>query len=84
MGNINAMRQAYSIVHPGMDVNEFIRIAGNPDGSSIGPDSAVYWWDAPVWKGIFRGGYVHRKVTIFSQNGKIVSWSSDSLDRSNW
>ena len=84
MGNINNMRQAYKSIYPNMDIQEFIKIAGAPDQFQENGQNGYYVWDSPVWKGIFRGGEVHRKIVIYTKNRKIISWNSDSLDRSNW
>ena len=68
-----------------MDIEEFISIVGTPDSvERISNITSYFIWDSPVWKGIFRGGYVHRKIVVHVQNGKIVSWSSENLERSNW
>lgn len=72
------------IVRPGLDISEIVRIAGAPDNANTNGASGCYVWDAPVWKGIFRGGYVHRMITIYFQDSKVVSWSSENLERSNW
>lgn len=85
MGDINLMRSSLQQICGGMDIEEFISIAGRPDSiERISSTTSYFIWDSPVWKGIFRGGNVHRKVVVHVQNRKIVSWNSENLERSNW
>lgn len=85
MGDINLMRSSLQHISAGMDIEEFITLAGRPDEiERISSNTSYFIWDSPVWKGIFRGGNVHRKIVVHVQNGKIVSWSSENLQRSNW
>ena len=85
MGNIDLMRKSLLQIYVGMDIEEFISFVGSPDSiEKISSNTTYFIWDSPVWKGIFRGGNVHRKITIQVQNGKVVSWSSENLERSNW
>lgn len=84
MANIKKMRQAYQGIYPNMPIVEFINIAGYPD-SCIGTfDEGILTWSDSVWKGIFRGGTIHRKVIIFTRKGGIIQFSSENLNASNW
>lgn len=84
MGNIDNMRAAYSIVKLGMDISDFILIAGVPDEKNDNGVDGYYIWNSSVWKGVFRGGYVNRKVVIYTKNRKIISWNLENLERSSW
>lgn len=85
MGNIDSMRSAMQYIYAGMDIEEFINVAGPADEIERLSETTHYFiWDSPVWKGLLRGGYVHRKIVVHVQNSKVVSWSSENLQRSNW
>ena len=84
MANIKKMRQAYNAVYPNMPVAEFVDIAGFPDSCVGTLDDGILTWSDSVWKGIFRGGTVYRKVIIFTRNGGIVQFSSENLNVSAW
>ena len=85
MGDINLMRSSLQQLRPGMDIEEFICLAGRPDEiQRVTSTTSYFIWDSPVWKGIFRGGNVHRKIVVHVQDNKVVSWNSENLQRSNW
>ena len=84
MANIKKMRQAYNAIYPNMPIAEFINIAGFPDSSMGTLEDGIHTWSDSVWKGLFRGGTVFRKVIIFTKNGGIVQFSSENLNVSNW
>ena len=84
MGKIANMRNAYNSISPNISVDEIFKIAGMPD-SVVGTyyDGILTWQDS-VWKGIFRGGIVYRKLIVFTKGGKIVQYSSENLNVSSW
>lgn|GEM_PF-2953021 len=84
MSNINTMRQAFNAIYPNMPIAEFIQIAGCPDSCVGTLENGILTWSNSVWKGIFRGGTIYRKVIIFTKNGEVVQFSSENLDVSNW
>ena len=78
------MRQAYGAIYPNMPIMELINIAGYPD-SCIGTiNEGILTWSDSVWKGIFRGGTIYRKIIIFTKEGKVVQYSSENLNVSSW
>lgn len=84
MANIDNMRRAYNSVHPDTNIKEFINIAGLPDSIVGSIDEGILTWQDSVWKGIFRGGLIYRKVVLFTKGGMIVQFSSENLNLSNW
>ena len=83
MADIKKMRQAYNSIYPNMPIGEFIAVAGYPD-TCIGTfEEGILTWSNSVWKGIFRGGTVYRKVIIFTKNGGICQFSSENLNVSS-
>ena len=84
MANIKKMRQAYNAIYPNMPIAEFVNIAGFPDSCTGTLEEGILTWSDSVWKGIFRGGTVYRKVIVFTKNGGIVQFSSENLNVSTW
>ena len=84
MADIKKIRQAYDIIRLDMHISEITRIAGLPDSCVGTLDDGILTWENSVWKGIFRGGTISRKVIIFTKGGKIVQFTSENLDVSNW
>ena len=84
MANIRKMRKAYQAVYPNMPVAEFINIVGFPDSCLGTLEEGILTWSNHIWKGIFRGGTIYRRVIIFTRNGGIVQFSSENLNVSNW
>lgn len=84
MSKIDKLRKAYNSIYPDMPVKDFVDIAGLPDSIGGTIDEGILTWQDSVWKGIFRGGTVYRKVILFTRGGKIVQFSSENLNVSNW
>lgn len=84
MSKIEKMRQAYNKIYPNMPITEFVIIAGYPD-SCIGTlNNGILTWSDSVWKGIFRGGTIYRKIILCTKNEIIVEFSSENLNVSSW
>ena len=83
MADINKMRQAYNSIYPNMSIAEFIAIAGYPDSCVGTLDEGILTWHNSVWKGIFRGGTIYRKIIIFTKSGGIFQFSSENLNVSS-
>ena len=84
MWRISKNGQAYNAVYPNMPIAEFINIVGYPDSCVGTLNDGILTWSDSVWKGIFRGGTIHRKVIIFTRKGGIIQFSSENLNASNW
>lgn len=84
MGKIANMKNAYNSISPDMPVEDFLKIAGVPDSIVGTYQEGVLTWQDGVWKGIFRGGMIYRKIIIFTRGGKIVQHSSENLNVSGW
>ena len=84
MANIKKMRQAYNSIYPNMFIAEFIQIAGFPDSCVGSLENGILTWQDSVWKGIFRGGTIYRKIIVFTKEKVIVQYSSENLNVSSW
>ena len=78
------MRSAFQSIYPNMPISQFVNVAGFPDSCMGTLDDGVLTWTDSVWKGIFRGGTIQRKVIICTKDGKISQFSSENLNVSNW
>lgn len=84
MSKIKNMRSAFSCTCIGMPIKRIVDIAGVPDLIYGTFDEGMLVWQDSVWKGIFRGGTIYRKVIVFTKGGKIVQFSSENLNVSSW
>ena len=84
MRKIKKMRQAFNQIHPNMSVLEFVQLIGYPDSCVGNINDGILTWSDSVWKGIFRGGTIFRKVIVFTRNGVIVQYNSENLNVSDW
>ena len=82
--NIKKARQAFDTIYLNMPIAEFVKIAGYPDSCNGTLSEGVLTWSDSVWKGIFRGGTIYRKIIIFTRDGKIVQYTSENLNVSSW
>ena len=84
MADIKKMRQGYEAIYPNMTIGEFINITGMPDSCVGTIEDGILTWSNSVWKGIFRGGTIYRKVIVYTRAGIIVQFTSENLNVSSF
>ena len=84
MAKIQNMRDAYKQIYQNMPIKEFIALAGYPDSINGTLDEGIVVWESGAWKGIIRGGTIYRRIILFTKEGRIVQFTSENLNVSNW
>ena len=83
LSNIKELRQAYSEIYTNMPISKFIDAVGHPDSSVGSLNNGVLSWSDNIYKGLFKGKKICRKVVLFTKDGYIVQFFSENLNVSN-
>ena len=74
-------RTAYNECNVGDLFSKVTEIAGSPDETLNLGDVILYRYVSEEWKGFLRGGTIVRKMEFAVKDGKIISKTSQNLDR---
>jgi len=76
------MKKSYEQLQLGMKKQDVLTLLGNPDSQTVKDGVEVLGWSSKEWKGLVRGGFLERTISIEFKNDVVVGINGNNIHRS--
>ena len=78
------MKKSYQQLQFGMGKQQVNYLLGNPDSQKVKNGVEVLGWYSKEFKGMMRGGFLERTITVEFENGTVIGFEGDNINAPAW